>query len=157
MVGIAKLDQCTSITEAIETLSTQEKRALLGNREAFDRLKALKPFRQNAEIRNPVWISTRRGRRPVQGHGQIVPRTSAATRWTSFSTSKVERFPDAVAWAANWLGIDIGRRAPKPDRTREAKLERERERGRAQRAAGEAEDGRGGWQGRGGRGRGGSR
>jgi len=41
VVGIAKLDQCTSITEAIETLSTQEKRALLGNREAFDRLKAL--------------------------------------------------------------------------------------------------------------------
>ena len=41
MVGFAKLQQCTSITEAIEMLSTQEKRALLGNREAFDRLKAL--------------------------------------------------------------------------------------------------------------------
>jgi hypothetical protein len=41
VVGIAKLDQCTNITEAIEMLSSQEKRALLGNREALDRLKAL--------------------------------------------------------------------------------------------------------------------
>jgi membrane glycosyltransferase len=41
VVGIAKLDQCTNITEAIEMLSNQEKRALLGNREALDRLKAL--------------------------------------------------------------------------------------------------------------------
>jgi membrane glycosyltransferase len=41
VVGLAKLDQCTTIDEALEILTSSEKRALLGNREAFDRLKAL--------------------------------------------------------------------------------------------------------------------
>ena len=49
-------------------------------------------------------------------------------------------FSDTVAWAANWLGIDIGRPAPKPDPARQAELERERERSRAQRAAEQAQD-----------------
>ena len=49
-------------------------------------------------------------------------------------------FSDAVAWAANWLGIDIGRPVPKPDPAREAALERERERRRAAAAAEQAVD-----------------
>ena len=41
VVGLAKLDQCTTIDEALEILTDSEKRALLGNRTAFDRLRAL--------------------------------------------------------------------------------------------------------------------
>ena len=41
VVGLAKLDQCTTIDEALEILTSSEKRALLDNRTAFDRLKAL--------------------------------------------------------------------------------------------------------------------
>jgi hypothetical protein len=42
VVGLAKLDQCTTIDEALEILTSSEKRALLGNRTAFDLLKALR-------------------------------------------------------------------------------------------------------------------
>jgi membrane glycosyltransferase len=41
VVGLAKLDQCRTIDDALEILTSREKRALLGNRQAFDRLKAL--------------------------------------------------------------------------------------------------------------------
>ncbi len=41
VIGLAKLDQCTTIDEALEILTSSEKSALLGNRTAFDRLKAL--------------------------------------------------------------------------------------------------------------------
>jgi membrane glycosyltransferase len=41
VVGLAKLDQCTTIDEALEILTGSEKSALLGDRTAFDRLKAL--------------------------------------------------------------------------------------------------------------------
>ena len=49
-------------------------------------------------------------------------------------------FPDAVSWAANWLGIDIGRPVPKPAPDHAAAQQRERERKRAEAAAQEAQD-----------------
>ena len=49
-------------------------------------------------------------------------------------------FPDAVSWAANWLGIDIGRPVPKPAPDHAAAQRRERERKRAEAAAQEAQD-----------------
>ena len=49
-------------------------------------------------------------------------------------------FPDAVAWAANWLGIDIGQPMPAPDPVRAVALESERERRRIAAAAQEAHD-----------------
>jgi membrane glycosyltransferase len=41
VIGFAKLDQCATIGDAFQILSRKELKELLGNREAFDRLKAL--------------------------------------------------------------------------------------------------------------------
>ena len=49
-------------------------------------------------------------------------------------------FADAVAWAADWLGIDIGKAAPRPDPARAAEQAAERNRNRAEAAAQEARD-----------------
>jgi membrane glycosyltransferase len=41
VVGLAKLDQCINLDDALEILTSGEKRALLGDRAAFDRLEIL--------------------------------------------------------------------------------------------------------------------
>jgi len=41
LVGLAKLDQCANICDALKILSRSEKRSLLGDQSAFDRLKML--------------------------------------------------------------------------------------------------------------------
>ena len=55
VIGFAKLDQCTTIGDAFQILSRKELKELLGNREAFDRLKALRrhgqPNRSRADDR----------------------------------------------------------------------------------------------------------
>ena len=55
VIGFAKLDQCATIGDAFQILSRKELRELLGNREAFDRLKALRrhgqPNRSRADDR----------------------------------------------------------------------------------------------------------
>jgi hypothetical protein len=49
-------------------------------------------------------------------------------------------FADAVAWAAGWLGIDIGKAVPKSDRARATEQAADRQRKRAEAAAQEAKD-----------------
>ena len=49
-------------------------------------------------------------------------------------------FPDAIGWAADWLGIDIGRPRPKHDAARAAEMAAERERKRFEAAARDAQD-----------------
>ena len=55
VIGFAKLDQCATIGDAFQILSRKELKELLSNREAFDRLKALRrhgqPNRPHADDR----------------------------------------------------------------------------------------------------------
>jgi hypothetical protein len=41
LIGVSKLDQCATVNDAFQILSRKELKEVLGNREAFDRLKAL--------------------------------------------------------------------------------------------------------------------
>ncbi len=49
-------------------------------------------------------------------------------------------FADAVAWAAGWLGIDVGKRVPQSDPARATQQAADRQRKRAEAAAQEAKD-----------------